>query len=157
MTFDTADRVAIDHHHAPALRTVRDADGIGRIAREVDHPARTDGTQTCGYRVVGVQHREAGARHVLHDDALQDREILDRGDVIETQMITRADIGDDRHLAAVKGQTFAENAAARGFKHCGVDVGMHQDAARAARTAAITAVNLNPVDINTVGQGHAHA
>ena len=72
-------------------------------------------------------------------------------------MVAHADIGDHGHAAAVKGQTFAQHAAAGGFEHGRIHMGVHKHIARTARAAAVAAVDLARLHIHAVGVGHAHA
>jgi hypothetical protein len=59
--------------------------------------------------------------------------------------------------AAVEAQALAQDAAARGLEHGRIDVGMGQHVARAARAAAVAAVDLTALHVGAVGVGHAHA
>jgi hypothetical protein len=96
-------------------------------------------------------------RHVLHDHALEYRQVFQRGDVVQAEVVAGADVGDHGDFAAVEAQAFAQHAAAGGLEHGGVDVGVHQHVARAARAAAVAAVDLPAVDVDAVGVGHAGA
>src|SRR5699024_8854015 len=58
---------------------------------------------------------------------------------------------------AVERQAFSQQAAARGFEHRRVDVRVHQHIARAARAAAVAAVDAAAFDVDAVGVGHAGA
>jgi len=91
----------------------------------------------------------------LHNHTLEHGQIFHRADVVQAEMVARADVGDHRHLATVKGQPFAQHAPTGGFKHGGIDIGMHQDAARTARSAAVAGVKLQAVDIHPICVGHA--
>ena len=71
-------------------------------------------------------------------------------------MVARAHVGDDGHLAPVKGQAFAKQTATCCFKNSSVDIRVHQYIARTARTTAIAIVNLTAIDVHTIGVGHAH-
>ena len=108
-------------------------------------------------RVGRVEHGDAVRRDVLHDHALDHREVFDRADVVQAEVVARADVGDHGHLAAVEAQAFAQDAAARGLEHRRVDVGVDQHVARAARAAAIAGVDALAVHVDAVGVGHAHA
>ena len=107
--------VIVYKQHAFALCAVGSNDGVVRIQTKesnlswafVSH-GRHDG-------VSGVEHRRAGLGNVLHNDALQDRKVFHRGDVIQTQVVAHADVGDHSHLAAIKRQAFAQHAAACSF------------------------------------------
>ena len=109
------------------------------------------------HRIVGVEYRHAAVGDVLHDHALEHREVFQRGDVVQAEVVARADVGHHRDLAAVERQAFAQQAAARRFEHGGVDVRVHQHVARAARAAAVAAVDAASFDVDAVGVGHAGA
>ena len=72
-------------------------------------------------------------------------------------MIARTHVGDDGHLATVKGKSFTQQAAPGCFKYSSIHIGVHQDISGTARAAAIAIVNLTTVDVDTIGVGHAHA
>ena len=74
-----------------------------------------------------------------------------------TQVVARTNVGDHRHMTAVKGQAFTQHAAACGFQHSRVHIRVHQHTAGAARSAAVAGVKLQAIHINAVGVGHAHA
>ena len=57
-------------------------------------------------RIGRVQDGGAMWRHVLHNHALENCEILHRGDVIQPQMVTAADVGHNSNIAAVKSEAF---------------------------------------------------
>ena len=104
-----------------------------------------------------IEHGVTRGRDVLHNHALQHRQVFDRGDVVQPQVVAAADVGHHGDLAAVKPQAFAQHAATRHFKHGGVHVRVHQHVARAFRAAAVAAVGLAAIDVNAVGVGHAGA
>lgn len=62
------------------------------------------------HRVGRVEHRGAVGRHVLDDDALHHRQVLHRTDVGQPQVVAHADVGDHRHVAAVRGEALAQHA-----------------------------------------------
>ncbi|KAG1254208.1 hypothetical protein G6F65_017137 [Rhizopus arrhizus] len=107
--------------------------------------------------VGGVQHGSARGMHVLHDDPLDHGQVFHGADVAQPQVVAHADVGDDGHVAAVEGQAFAQDAAARRFEHRSVHVGMHEHAARAARAAAVAGVDAQVVHVDAVGIRHADA
>ena len=81
-----------------------------------------------------------------------------RVDVAQPQVVAFADVGHDRHVAAVEAQPVAEDAAAGRFQHGRVDA-----AGSSARCAALCGPLQSPlvdaaiVDVDAVGAGHAHA
>ena len=107
--------------------------------------------------VGGVQHGHAAVGHVLHDHSFEYREVFHGGDVVQSQVIPGADIRHHGDLAAVEGQAFAQHAAARRLEHGRVHVRVQQHVARAARAAAVAAVDLAPFDVHAIGVGHAGA
>ena len=108
-------------------------------------------------RVVGIEHGHARWLHVEHNHPLEHRQVFQCGDVVQAQVVTRTQVGHHGHLAAVKGQAFAQQATPGGLEHGGVHVGVHQDIAGAARAAAVARIGLAAIDIHAIGVGHAHA
>ena len=106
--------------------------------------------------VGGVQDAIAIRCHVLHDDPFDQRQVFYRVDKAHAQMVAFANVGHHGYLAAVKAQAFAQNAAARGFKHGSIDFRVQQHIARAFGAGAIAVVNLAAVHVHTIGIGHAH-
>jgi hypothetical protein len=78
-------------------------------------------------------------------------------DVVQAQVVTHTNVGDDCNLATVKCQTFAQHATARSLQNSGIYIRMGKNVTRAAWAAAITAVGLSAVDIHAIGVGHANA
>ena len=153
-----ADDVAVLHiDHALALREVGFDDGVLAVLREEDDAAGAAGGHGDDVGVGGVEHGAAGGGDVEHDDALEHHQVFERGDVVQAQVVARAEVGDDGNVAFVKGQSFAQQAAARGFEHGGVHVGVGEHVAGAARAGAVAGVDLAAVGIDAVGVGHAHA
>lgn len=72
-------------------------------------------------------------------------------------MVAIAEIGDHGHLAAVEGQSFAQQAAPGGFQHSGIHVGVEQYVAGAFRAAAIAGIDTPALDVDAGSVGHAHA
>ena len=137
---------AVHGHHRMLAVGGKEGDVAAAVVGHADH-----------HRVGGVEHRHAALQHILHDHPLEDGQVFQGGDVVQAQMVARADVGHHRHLAAVEGQAFAQQAAARRFEHGGVDVGVHQHIAGASRAAAVAAVDGAPFDIDAVGIRHAGA
>ncbi|MNV22804.1 hypothetical protein D3C71_1137960 [compost metagenome] len=72
-------------------------------------------------------------------------------------MVACADVGHHGHLAAVKTQAFAQDAASCGFEHGCIHLGVQQHVAGALGAAAVATVDLAAVHVHAVGVGHAHA
>ena len=94
---------------------------------------------------------------VLHDHALEHGQIFNRRDVVQAQVVTASDIGHHGHITPVKGQPFAQHAAAGGFQHGCIHVGVLQHIARTFGAAAVTGVDALTRDVDTIRVGHAHA
>ena len=145
----------IDKHHPFALRAVRGHDGVVPVGGKKDHRAGAGGGHV-GHDGVGrIEHGITAARHVLHHHAFEHGQILHRGDEVQPQVVAAADVGNHRHRAAVKAQALTQHAAPGDFKHRRVHVGVHQHIAGAFRSAAVPAVGLTAIDVDTVGVGHA--
>ena len=146
----------LHEHHATAAAAVRGDTGVVGIACKVDD---LPGALVAhgGHQGVGrIEHRITAGCHVLNDHLLDPGNALHRVDVVQTQMVTGAHVGDHGHRTAVEAQTFTQDAATRALQHGGLHVGVGQHVARALGAAAIAAVGLPRADIHTVGVGHAH-
>ena len=71
-------------------------------------------------------------------------------------MVACTHIGHNSYLATIEGQAFTQQTAPGRFKYCGIDIGVHQHIARAARATAIAIVNLTAVDVDAIGVGHSN-
>ena len=91
-------------------------------------------------------------RHALHAGQL-----VERFNVVESEVIAFADVGDDGHVAAIESQAGAQNSAASRFQHDGIDAGIHQQLSSALRTAAIAGFQAAVVKVNAFGARHADA
>ena len=139
------------------LRAVRGHHGVVAVAGKEDDLAGAGRCHGGNDGVCRVEHRVACGGHVLHDDALEHGQVFHRGDVVQAQVVARANVGDHGHLAAVKAQPFAQDATTGGFKHGSVHLGVQQHVAGALGAAAVATVNLAAVHVHAVGVGHAHA
>jgi len=157
LAFGSDDVVIVDEHDTPPQGPMRRNDWmVRRWAKVGDLPGTEIGHgDTVGIR--RVEHGRAMIGHVLHDDALENREVFDRGDVVETEVVARADVGDDGDLTTIERQSLTQNAATRGLQYGRVHVRMGQHAAGALGAAAIAAVDLSAVDIDAVDVGKAHS
>ena len=127
------------------------------VLRKEDHAACALGGHGGDDRIGRVEHGVTRGCHVHHDHALEHREVFYRGDVVQAQVVAGTHVGHHRHAALVKTQALAQHAAACGFEHGGVHIGVHQHVSRALRAGTITAVDLSAIHIHTIGVGHAHA
>ena len=71
-------------------------------------------------------------------------------------MIASTHVGDNGHLASVKGKPFTQQTASGSFEDGCIHIGVHQHIARTARPAAVAIVNLTAIDVDTIGVGHAN-
>ena len=149
-------RIAIDIDRAVALGAVRGHHRVVAVGAEEDDLAGAGRRHGSDDGVGCIQHRIAIGRHVLHDDALEHRQVFHRGDEVQPQVVAFANVGDHRHGAAVKPQAFAQDAATRGFEYCCIHLGVQQHIARAFGATAVAAVDLAAVDVHAIGIGHAY-
>jgi hypothetical protein len=71
-------------------------------------------------------------------------------------MIASPHVGDNSHLAAIKGQALTQQSAPGSLEDGGIDIGMHQHIACAAWATAIAIINLSAIDVDAIGVGHAN-
>ena len=95
---------------------------MGNVRRKENYFSFALGCHFCHDRVCGIEHCGTGGRDVLHNDTLEHRQLIDRRNEVQTEMVTATDVGHHRYVAVVKSQTFPKNATARRFQHCGIDV-----------------------------------
>ena len=148
---------ALDKHHTLALRAVCGHDRVVPVSGKKDHRAGAACRHVGDDGVGCIEHRVAAGRHVLHHHPFEHGQVLHGGDVVQPQVVPAADVGDHGYRAAVEAQAFTQHAAPGDFKHRRVHVRVHQHIARAFRAAAVAAVGLPTVDVDTVGVGHANA
>ena len=151
------DVTLVDEQHPLAQGAMGGDHRVVRVVAEIGDLAWAMAGHLDDFGVGAIEHGHAAGRDVEHDHALEHAQVLERGDEVQPQVVASADVGHDRHLAAVIGQAFAQQAAARGLEHGRIDIGVHQHIAGAARAAAVAAVGLAAVDVDAVGVGHAHA
>jgi len=156
-SFSSHHRAVFDEHAAFALGKVVGEDRFVAVLGEVGDAARAGIGHGGHDRVGGVEHGGAAAGDAVNDDAFDHGEVLDGADVVESEVVALADVGDDGDVAAVEPESFAEDAAAGGFQDGGIDVGVEQDLAGADGAAAIAAFDALAGDVDAIGVGHADA
>ena len=77
-------------------------------------------------RVVGVQHRRSVARHRLHDHLLHGRELFQRVDLPQPEVVT-GHVQHDADVVALVAEALAEDAAAGDLEDRHVDPRVLQD------------------------------
>ena len=122
------------------------------IENRITRPAAL-GRQARDVRIVRVQDRRAGPRHRLDEHALDVRELAQRVDAAEPEVV-RGDVGHDRHVRPVEAEALAQDAAARHLEHAGVDRRVLEDHPRRLRAGHVAAPDHPPVDHDAVGRGH---
>ena len=151
------DVVVFHKKYALALSAVRRQSwGFGVIGKKGDG-AGTLGSHSHDQRVLCVQNSHARWIHIAHDNALENSQIFNGRDVIQTKVVTTANIGDNSDLAAVKCQAFTQHTATCSFQYRSINIGMHQDAQSTLRTSTVARVELVTIGIHTIGVGNAHA
>ena len=104
-------------------------------------------------RIVGVEHRGPGARHRLDDHALDVRELADRVDPAQAQVVA-GDVRDDRHVVAVVAQALAQDAAPGDLEHRRVHGRVLEHHLGRLRAAHVALLDQPPVDDDAVRRGH---
>ena len=156
-TFGRDDVTLFHKKNTLALRTVGGQGRCFGVIREKGHGAGAFGGHGDHQRIFGIENRHTRGVDIAHNNALQHRQIFDGGDVVQTQVVTAADIGHHRNLATVKRQAFAQHATTCGFKHSGIDIGVHQHAKRTLRSCTVAGIKLVAIGIDAIGIGNAHA
>ena len=145
-----------DKDRAPSLGQMGGHDGVVAVGGKKGDGAATVAGHGHHDGIGRIEDGHAVIGDVLHDHTLEHGQILDRGDVVQPQMVAAADVGDDRHIAMVKRQTFTQHAAAGGLQHRRIHVGVLQHIARALGAAAVAGVDALARDVDAIGIGHAH-
>ena len=99
---------------------------FGRMSK-VNHAALAVLGHRGHQRIGRVEHGETVRRHDIDNHPLDLGQHFQIVDAAEAQMIAFADIGDDRHVAAVEAQAGSQHAAAGRFQHGHIDerIGQH--------------------------------
>ena len=92
---------------------------LGRHAEQDDPPGAV-AAHPVDVAVVGVEDRRPGARHGLDDDALDVRQLAERVDPAEAEVVA-GDVGHDGDVVAVVAEALAQDPAARDLEDRGVD------------------------------------
>ena len=125
---------------------------LGRHAEQHD-PSGAVATHPVDVRVVGVEDGGPRARHGLHDDALDVRQLADRVDPAEAQVVA-GDVGHDGHVVAVVAEALAQDAAARDLEDGGVDGRVLEDHLGRLRPGHVALLDEPAVDDDAVRRGH---
>ena len=146
-------------HDGPAAVAAVVVDEVAHLAArlleaEPHDRARAAPPHPAHQRVVGVEHREAVARHRLDDDGLDVGELLEGVDAAHAQVVGR-DVRDHRDVVAVVAQPLAQDAAAGHLHDREVDAGVLQHHPRRARAGRVGLHDQPLVDDDAVGRGHA--
>ena len=103
--------------------------------------------------VVGVEDGGAGPRHGLDDDALDVRQLADRVDPAEPEVVA-GDVRDDGDVVAVVAEALPEDAAAGDLEHRRVDLRVLEDHLGRLRARHVALLRQPAVDDDAVGRGH---
>ena len=119
-------------HHPLAERALLEHDGLAaaphppvdqrvlRIHREQDHAAAARPSHLEHERVVGVEDRPSVLRHRLDHDLLDGRELLERVDALEAEVIARH-VQDDGDVVAPVAESLPQDPPASGLEDREVD------------------------------------
>ena len=140
-----------------ALGAVRGHHRVEFVQGKKRHRAFAFGSHAGNNRIGCIQNSRSFGAHVLNNHALEYGKFIDRGDVVQAEVITTAHIGDNGHIAAVKRQAFAQYPAACGFKYCSFHVRMVQHIFRTLGATAVTRINTCATHVHPIGIGHANA
>ena len=124
--FGHDDRVVAHEDRLPANAAMPHDHRMIAVQGEVADPAGRIRRHGHAVRIGGVQNGRAVGRHDVDDAAFHLGQGLGRVDVVQAEMIALADVGHHGHVAAVEGQTFAEDSAAGRFEDGGLDRRVHQ-------------------------------
>ena len=103
--------------------------------------------------VVGVEHGRPGARHGLHDHALDVGQLADRVDAAQTEVVA-GHVGHDGDVVAVVAEALAQDPAARDLEDGGVDGRVLEDHQGRLRPRHVALLDQPAVDDDAVGRGH---
>ena len=128
---------------------------LGRHA-EQDDPAGAVAAHAIDVPVVGVQHRRSRSRDRLDDDALDVRELADRVDPADPEMVA-GHVGDDRDVVAVVAEALAQDPAPGDLEDGGVDGRVLEDHLGRLRARHVALLDHPAVDDDAVGRSHPDA
>jgi hypothetical protein len=113
--------------------------------------------------VAGIEHRATIGQHDIDlrpVGVAVGREVLaaTRVDIPAPEVFRRrVDIGDDAHLAAVVGQSFAEDGAPAVLDHRRLDGGVEQQTVAGCPVGAVGFLDMTPVDMQAIAAGQSDA
>ena len=120
---------------------------------EQDDPAGTVPAHPVDVAVVGVEDRAARSGHGLDDDALDVRQLADRVDPAEPEMVA-GDVRHDRDVVAVVAQALTQDPAPGDLEDGGVDGRVLENHLGRLRARHVALLNQPAVDHDAVGRGH---
>ena len=95
-----------------------------------------------------------GARHGLDEHALDVRQLAERVDAAEAQVVA-GDVGHHRDVVAVVAEALAQDPAARDLEDGGVDGRVLEHHLGRLRARHVALLDQPAVDDDAVGRGHA--
>jgi hypothetical protein len=128
---------------------------LGRHAEQND-AAGAVAAHPVDVAVVGVQDGRPGPRHRLDDDRLDVRQLADRVDPTQPQVIA-GDVRHDGDVVAVVAEALAEDATAGDLEDRGVDLGVLEDHLGRLRARHVALLREPAVDDDAVGGGQPDA
>src|SRR5947209_10002636 len=104
--------------------------------------------------IVGVEDERAAFTHALGDDGLDVENVFEIVDAVLPDMVG-LDVGHDGDVGPVVSEAGANDAAARGLKHRGLDGCVAQDKAGGPGASRVSGDDLLAGDVDAVSGGHA--
>ena len=112
---------------------------------------------SCHSGVSGIENSRSLVRNVFHNDTLQHGQVFHRGDVVQPKMVTCTNVGHNRHITTVKGQTFTQHATTRSLQNSGIHIGVLQHITGTFGATAVAGVNTLTRNVDPIGIGHPNS
>src|SRR5262249_24728522 len=129
---------------------------IVRAACEEYHLARADLGHLRDSWIRRIQDGVAVTRNRADDYLLNVGKFVQSLDSPQAEMVSLADIRDNRDITAVKAKPFAKNPAAGSLLHGCLHARIEQHRARTLRAAAIARFGAPAIQKDAIGAGHAY-
>ncbi|KAG0772385.1 hypothetical protein G6F22_015783 [Rhizopus arrhizus] len=144
-------------HGAAVLLQMGGDGGQGGVDAEEDHGAVAELGHFHHARVACIEHGGAGGQDHVDLRAEHIEHALRFVDVEVAQVVGVVDVGDHAHLAAVIGQTLAQDDAAVVFDDGGIHVAVHQEAGARGEVGAVALLHQAAVQVKPFAAGQAGA
>ena len=108
--------------HALALAAMLLQRRMRAVEGKEDHRACAQRRHLRHQRIARIEHSTAGGQDHVHQRALDREHVVDGVHVVQSEVVSLADVGHHRHVAAVEAKTLAQDPTAGRFEYRSLDL-----------------------------------